>query len=66
LAKTDFVVMDEFHVTIHAPCGIAPPKSHAIRKALNDLGFRSALRRAVRAVIRHRPALEMVRVIATQ
>jgi hypothetical protein len=50
--KTDFVLMDSFHVTIHAARGITPPKSGAIRKALNDLGFRSDLRQAVRAVIR--------------
>jgi hypothetical protein len=57
--------MDAFHVTIYVPRGITPPKSDAIRKALNDLGFRSDLGQVVRAVIRHRPALKKVRVIVT-
>jgi hypothetical protein len=66
LAKTDFVLMDEFRVTIHTARGLPPPKSDAIRQELNGLGFRSDLRRPVRAVMWHRPALEKVRIIVTQ
>jgi hypothetical protein len=65
VARTNFLLMDEFHVGIYVPRGIPPPESGAIRQVLDEPGFRADLRRAVRAVIRRRPALGKVRVTIT-
>jgi hypothetical protein len=65
VATTNFLLMDEFRVTIYVPRGIPPPASDAIREALDDPAIRADLRRAVRDVIRRRPALGKVRVAVT-
>jgi hypothetical protein len=60
------ILIDEIHVTICVPNTLPPPQDDAIRKALEEPGFRRALGRAVRAVIRRRPALARVRVTVTR
>ena len=54
--------MDEFHVTVRAPSGLREVEYAAIRRALNDVQFQAGLRRAVRDVLKHHPALFKVRV----
>jgi hypothetical protein len=34
-ARTNSLLMDEFHVTVYAPRGIPPPESDEIRQALD-------------------------------
>jgi hypothetical protein len=59
------LLMDEFHITVYALSGLAPPDYDAIRQALDASHFKVALRRAVRTVFRrHLPC--KVRVTVTQ
>jgi hypothetical protein len=58
--------MEEFHVTICVPNALPPSEEDAIRRALEEPGFRRALGRAMRAVIRRRPALAAARVTVTR
>jgi hypothetical protein len=56
------VKMDQFHLTIYVPQGLAPAEYDAIRRTLDDARFHAVLRRAVRKVVRAHPALAHVRV----
>ena len=56
------VLMDEFHVTVFAPRGLAAGEYDAIRRTLDDVRFQGVLRRAVCRVVRRFPALHKVRV----
>jgi hypothetical protein len=60
------ILLDEFHVTICVPNTLLSSEEVAIRKALDEPGFRTALSREVRAVVRRRPALARVRVTVTR
>jgi hypothetical protein len=56
-----FLVMEEFHLTITAPRGLGAAEYAAIRRALGAPAFRAGLRRAVRELVRCRPALARAR-----
>jgi hypothetical protein len=60
------ILLDEFHVTICVPNTLPPRQDNAIRRALEEPGFLKALGRAVRAVVRCRPALAAIRVTVTR
>jgi hypothetical protein len=60
------LLMDEFHITVYALHGLAPPDHDAIRQALDASRFKVALRRAVRTVIRRLLPWDKVRVTVTQ
>jgi hypothetical protein len=58
--------MDEFHITIYALHGLAPPDFDAIRQALDTPRFKVALRLAVRTVFRRHLPRGKVWVTVTQ
>ena len=60
------ILMDEFHITVYALHGLAPPDYDAIRQVLDASHFKVALRRAVRAVLRQYLPWDKVRVTVTQ
>ena len=60
------LLMDEFHITVYALHGLAPPDYDAIRQALDASYFKVAPRRAVRTVIRRHLPWDTVRVTVTQ
>lgn len=60
------LLMDEFHITVYALRGLAPPDYDAIRQVLDASRFKVALGRAVRAVLRQQLPWDKVRVTVTQ
>jgi hypothetical protein len=60
------ILMDEFHITVYALAGLAPPAYDAIRQALDDPRFKADLRRAVRTAFRRHLPSDQVRVTVTQ
>jgi hypothetical protein len=60
------ILVEEFHLTIRAPPGLPDDEYLAMRQALDEKRFRAELRRAVRAVLRRRPALSKARVGLTR
>jgi hypothetical protein len=60
------LLIDEFHITVYALHGLAPPDYDAIRQALDASHFKVALRRAVRTVLRRHLPWDTVRVTVTQ
>ena len=56
------VVVEEFHLTVTAPRGLARADYGAIRRALDAPGFRARLLRSARALLGLYPALGRVRV----
>ena len=60
------VLLDEWHLSVRIPADLPDPAVTRIRRALNAKSFATALRRAVRAVVRERPPLRPVRVTLTR
>jgi hypothetical protein len=60
------ILMDEFHITVYALHGLAPPEYDAIRQVLDASRFKVALRRAVRTVLRQYLPWDKLRVTVTQ
>lgn len=58
----DYVLFDEFHLVMRVPKDLDDPTCDAIRRILDSRPFHSALRRAVRQVIRQYPDLDPIRV----
>jgi hypothetical protein len=56
------ILLDEYHMRVRAPCGLPEAAFDAMRRALDAPGFQGRLRRAVRRVFGHEPALEQARV----
>jgi hypothetical protein len=56
------ILIEEFHLTVRAPPGLADAGYDAMRLALDGKPFRARLRRAVRRVFRQHPSLTKVRV----
>jgi hypothetical protein len=56
------ILVDEFHLPVGAPPGLADAVYVSIRRTLDDRRFRAGLRRAVRALFRWYPALAQARV----
>jgi hypothetical protein len=59
---SDFVPFDEFHLTILAPKDLEDAACAAIQQTLEGQPFRSALRRAVRQILRQYPDLDPIRI----
>jgi hypothetical protein len=51
---------------MRAPHGLPEEEYDAMRQALDDPHFHNALRRAVRGVVRRRPALAKIKVAVTR
>ena len=60
------ILMDEFHITVYALHGLAPPDYDSIRQVLDASRFKVALGRAVRTVLRQHLPWDKVRVTVTQ
>jgi hypothetical protein len=60
------ILLEEFHLTVFAPHGLPEEEYDAMHQALDDPRFRDELRRAVRGVVRRRPALAKVKVAITR
>ena len=60
------VLLDEWHVTFRIPAGMSDADVRAVRRVLNGKAFTAAVRRAVLAVVRERPAMKPVRVVITR
>ncbi|HVS38477.1 MAG TPA: hypothetical protein VMS17_23160 [Gemmataceae bacterium] len=56
------VLMEEFHVSILVPSNLPAAEDDAIRRTLNNAGFRAALRRAAEQTVRQFPSLDKARV----
>ncbi len=56
------VVLDEFHVTLLVPAGLADDQVRAARRVLGHSTFRARLARAVRRLVARHPALAAVTV----
>ncbi len=54
-------LLDVFHVTFFVPRRLTAGEVDAIRRTLDNAGFRAALRRAVRQAVRQFPSLNRVR-----
>jgi hypothetical protein len=59
---SNYVPFDEFHLTVLAPKDLEDSACTAIQRILEGQPFRSALRRAVRQVIRQYPDLDPIRI----
>jgi hypothetical protein len=59
------ILIEEFHLTVRAPRGLSQSEYNAMRQALDDPRLHHELRRAVRDVVRQRPALDKVSVTVT-
>ena len=59
---SDYVLFDEFHLTILAPKDLEDSACTAIQRTLEGQSFHSALRRAVRQVLRQYPDLDPIRI----
>lgn len=57
-----YVLFDEIHVTIRLPADLEESACIAIQRILDGRPFETALRRAVRQVVRQYPDLEPIRV----
>lgn len=62
MAKNRTAVIDEIHVTVRVPGDLPDDAVEAVRETLAADEFMSRMRRAVRAVVRTFPELNVVRV----
>ena len=60
------ILIDEFHLTVLAPCGLEETEYLAIRQTLDSRRFRADLRRALREVCRREPSLSKARIRLTR
>lgn len=60
------VVMDGWHITVSAPTSLTPTEYRSIRRPLHRPGFRTALNRAVRELVRRYPSLAKVRIVISR
>ncbi len=56
------VVLDEFHVTLRVPAGLADEQVRAARRVLGRPAFRARLARVARRLLARDPALLVVTV----
>jgi hypothetical protein len=61
-----FILMDEFQLTVYAPCGLPEADYDAITRALSGGRLRRRLLRVARRVLRRHPALQKVRLTLTR
>jgi hypothetical protein len=55
------ILIDELHLTVHAPRRLGVAALDAMRRELNDPRLLAALRRLARRLLRRRPALAAAR-----
>jgi hypothetical protein len=55
-------LMEEFHLSVFVPRGLAKMEYDAIHRALHSQRLQTRLRSAVREVFRHRPALKKTQI----
>ena len=60
------ILIEEFHVTVTMPPGLARRVYDSASRTLNGTRFQTALRRAMRAVFGRHPSLAKVRVVVTR
>ena len=60
------ILIEEVQVAVVAPRGLPAAAYDAMRQALDAAGFRRALRRAARKVVRQAPSLRPARVRVTR
>jgi hypothetical protein len=58
----DYVLFDEHHVNIRVPTGLDDVACNAIRRILDSRRFLTALRRAIRQIVRLYPELAPLRI----
>lgn len=58
----DYVLLDEYHISIRVPKDLDDDACDAIRQILDSRTFRKALRRAVRQIVHTYPELTTVEV----
>jgi hypothetical protein len=56
------VLFDEIHLTVRVPADLEESACEAIQRILESRSFQTALRRAVRQVVRQYPDLKPIRV----
>jgi hypothetical protein len=61
-----WILIDELHVSVRAPQGLAEAEYEAMSRALNRRRFRAGVRAAVRNVVRRYAALRKVRVVLSR
>lgn len=66
MARIRTVVIDEIHLILRIPNDLPEDETEAVREVLAGDEFMAQLRRAVRAVVREFPALDVVRVSLTR
>jgi len=64
MAKT--ILLEEFHLSIHVPAGLAKTACTPIRRTLNSKRFQARLRRAIGSVFRRSQSLKSVKVILSR
>ncbi len=57
-----YMLFDELHLAIRVPADLEKSACEAIQRILEGRSFQTALRRAVRQVVRQYPDLEPIRV----
>ncbi len=62
MAKNKTVVIDELHLTVRIPSDLPDDEAEAVCEAIAGDEFMERLRRAVRAIVRAFPELNVVRV----
>ena len=60
------ILIDEFQLTVFVPRGLRAVACRAVRRTLDDAGFREALRRAIRDVFSRHPSLGKARFTLTR
>jgi hypothetical protein len=56
------ILIDEFHMSVRAPRGLANAEYRAIRRTLDDRRFQADLRQAVSSVVRRYRSLRRARI----
>lgn len=57
-----YVLFDEWHLTLRVPADLEESSCQAIQRILQSRPFQTALRQAVRQVVRSFPQLEPIRI----
>ncbi len=60
------IIVEEFHLTVHAPRKLSVVEYRKIRRTLLGVRFRDALGRAMEEVVRRYPSLDRTRLTLTR
>jgi hypothetical protein len=61
-----YILLDELHLAVSVPRELRESTISIIRRHLNSLSFKAAIRQAIRSVFQHHPQLRNVRVRVTR